>query len=386
MHTPCLVSKGYCCFWSLNKIQWGIVSTGSSSRRQETVYDSNRLIRWCDDGMKMVEKAVSEYGFFPYYIEQISSRLFRVNDGRRDYALKQSSLTEETIYLWENVYHQAHTLQLTNILPVYLTGDARLYAWIDGEYYYMTPWMRSHSSNNRQEIKDVFHTIGEIHAKTKQTQNIDAASVEKSFRDYQSRCREWQDLLLDFVKRFEQNRFMSPFELQVCTHYHILVNVLMELEAQIERFMDAWEESSTWNYCLCHGNLQSEHIIYHDLPYIINWEKARYDNPVIDLAIYLKTQVRYYDQSPAELAELFPAYSHRNSLDEKEWHLLLIYLLNPAHYIRLVEMYTSAQSGQSIITQQKMLQHVFRQLQLGLDWTHRLKSDLAPDFKVSEES
>ncbi len=288
--------------------------------------------------------------------------------------------------MWEHVYHQAHALQLKNILPVYLTVDSKLYAWVDGIYYYMTPWKKSNSPNNQEEVRDVFRTIGEVHAKTKQTQSIDAHSVHNRFSDYRSQCRNFQDTLLDFVKQFEQNRFMSPFELQVCTHYHVLVNVITELDAQVAHFIDAWEENSAWSYCLCHGNLNVEHILSHHQPHIINWEKASYDNPIIDLTAFLKNQVRYYDQSPEDMAELFPSYSHRNPLDEKEWHLLLIHLLDPGHYIQLIEGYISAQSGHSMIAQQKMLQHAFRQLQLGLDWSLRLKSDIAPDSETHAES
>ncbi|TRM12841.1 phosphotransferase [Lentibacillus cibarius] len=341
-----------------------------------------KVVKW---RVKQIEKAVNSYGFAPYYIEKITSRLFRVNDGRYDYALKRSRLSDNTIALWENVYHQAHTLQLNNILPVYITETSQLYTRVDEAYYYMTPWTRNYSLNHQQQIHNTLRTISEIHEKTKQTHSVDTVAVKHKFSDYRSRCRELQDTLLDYVKLFEQNRFMSPFELQVCTHYHVLVNVLAELDTQIDYFMAELEENNTWNYSLCHGNLHLSHTLHHHHAYIINWEKVSYDNAATDLAIFLQDLAKHYDQSPENLAEMYSSYSYRNRLDDKEWHLLLIYLLDPFHYIKLIEQYIAKESRHTMIVQQKMLQHSFRQLQLGLDWSSRPKSDMIADPETTSD-
>ncbi|GAA0442354.1 spore coat protein YsxE [Lentibacillus halophilus] len=334
----------------------------------------------------MIEKVANMYGIYPRYMEQISPRLFKVNDGRYDYALKKSKLTEETIPLWEHVFHQAYKLSLRGVLPVYLTKESNLYASVDGVCYYMMPWMQRSDLNHEQHLRESFNMIGEIHAETRQAQSPNATLVDERFRDYRSQCQNQQQTLLDFVQQFEQNRFMSPFELQVCTDYHVLTHALTELDRQIDRFLDAWEEDHHWNVNLCHGHLQSDHILGRERLCIVNWEDAHYDHAVTDLVPLLQEQVRYYDQSTEKLAQLFSSYEQKNPLTTKEWHFLMIHLLDVSRYIQLVTDYRSAQSRHSMIMQQQKLLHTRRQLQLGLDWSLSANNDSADDQEYPDES
>ncbi|MBP1947684.1 phosphotransferase [Virgibacillus litoralis] len=317
---------------------------------------------------EVIHKIAEQYGIHPYKIEQVSERLFRISDGKHLYALKQSNLTESNLAFWEYIYHQAYSQNIQSILPVYLTKQSKLYAINNQSYYYLTPWLSSNKLDQQQVIRNLYNAIGEIHVKTKRTQFVQTDTLISTFTDYQKNSAELYKKELYFVELFEKNRFMSPFELLVCTQFRIMDNVLTVLNNCIDLFISQIQNDKEWNYSLCHGNLNLEHILHHNDTYILNWEKATYDNAIMDLSILLKQLVRNYDQSSSQLTDSFSAYTNHNKLKKSELYLLAIYLLNPYPYIKKIQDYIDNPSNDTMINQVKDLQFTSRQLLFGLKW------------------
>lgn len=336
--------------------------------------------------LEEIKNVVKGYGIHPYKIEKLSKRLYKVSDGQHEYALKESKLTENSLAKWENVFHQAYSENLSTILPVYLTKQSKLYELYDRSYYYLTPWLAANSINHQQVIKNVYNAIGEIHAKTKRTQSIQTASVIKNFSEYQLTCADLHKKFLHYVNLFEKNRFMSPFELLVCTQYRVMEQVLTVMNSRIDQFLDELQGDVVWNYSMCHRNLNLSHIIHHQKTYIINWEETKYDNGIVDLSFFLKQQVRYYDQSSSQLTEMFSAYTSKNKLTEGELYLLVIYLLDPFPYIKLIQNYINNPSNNTMINQIKLLQHASRQLLLGLEWSEFVDNESAGSSENDQDS
>lgn len=337
--------------------------------------------------MAAIKRIAAAYGVSPYHIEQISNRLYKVSDGQHAYALKQSKLTETNLLAWEQVYHQAYASNLSNILPVYLTNQSDLYVKQDDSYYYLTPWISDEKPDDERVIKAAYEAMGDVHAKTKQSLSIDTAPIIQEFNDYQQYCAEYHHTLLTYVAMFEQNRFMSPFELQVCTHYHVLTNVLDELNNHLERLKDQLEHEPKWNYSLLHGDLDSSHFLYRNRTYLINWEKATYDNAVLDLAMLLQKEAQFNNQQTAQWAELFQSYQDKNPLTISEQHLLTIYLLDPSHYIALIDAYMANSGPLTMVEHVQLLQRAFRQLEFGLRWSHHHEyDDSSANFENEAES
>ncbi|MGP4108413.1 hypothetical protein [Virgibacillus sp. L01] len=325
---------------------------------------------------EVIHKIAGEYGVHPYKIDQVSKHLFRISDGKHYYALKKSILTEQKLDLWEYVYHQAYTQNIRSILPVYLTKQSKLYVQNAQSYYYLTPWLSSNKLNHLQIIKNLYNAIGEVHAKTKRTQLIQTNTVINKFNEYQKKCADLYKRELYYVELFEKNRFMSPFELLVCTQFRIMDNVLSTLNSCIEKLTSEIQNDHEWNYSLCHGNLDLTHIILHNDTYILNWEKANYDNAIADLSILLKHLVRNYDQSSSQLTDSFSVYTSKNILKKSELYLLAIYLLNPFPYINQIQDYIDNPSNDTMINQVKRLQYKSRQMLFGLKWFEFVEEEI----------
>ncbi|GGJ84180.1 hypothetical protein GCM10007063_03370 [Lentibacillus kapialis] len=325
--------------------------------------------------MAVIERIIRAYGISPYYIKKVSERLYIVNDGQHSYALKQSKLTDHTIQDWQLVYHQAYAHNLSAILPVYLTEQSGLYVKMEGLYYYLTPWIGDKAPGYEQVATNIYKMLGDVHAETKQSISINTEPIIQDFKRYQKYCAECQNKLLSFVEIFEQNRFMSPFEWQVCTHYHMLVKVLDALNQLIERLKDELAHEQKWDYSLLHGNPDLSHCVHGHNTYLINWEDAAYDNAVLDLSTLLKRQAQYDGADSEHLAELFKVYKNKNQLSASEQYLLSIYLMDPAEYITLIEQYVSNTGQREMVKRVQLLQRAFRRLEFGFRWSEQIEND-----------
>lgn len=299
------------------------------------------------------------YAISPLKMDQISSNTVRIEDAQKMYALKRSALTKESIENWEHVLHQAKVKNIVNVLPVYLTKQGHLYKEIDGTIFYLTPWIKAGKFN----VKQLYQSIGRVHAATKVTYSVETENMNNQFHTYMNRCEEAQQILLHYLGDFEKVRYMSPFELLVCTQYKDLELILKENQKRVKQFLEEFNRDPTWNYCLCHGNLLTSH---HLDVQIINWEKAHYENPIHDLAYFFNHEVNSYDIDIEALLESFSTYMKENELTLSELYLLAIYLLDTSEYITVVEQYINRNSSLSMINQVKALQRIYRRLTFGL--------------------
>lgn len=327
--------------------------------------------------MEVAQKVLAAYHIYPLHIEKITDNVYKVSDGNRDYALKRSGLNNEReIQLWRHTYEQAYNQNLLTILPVYLTKDGELYAIHNQHVYYLTPWLEGAGvQKDKSTIEQFYRVLGNIHAKTRQVQTITTTDFLPGFQEYASYCHQAQESLLGFVERFEKNRYMSPFELSVCTHYRDIDYSLKEINRRIQQFMDIGEETVPWTLNLCHADLQFNHMLKTRQLHIINWEKVRYDNAAMDLAAFFRNEMKHFDAPSEDMIDLFKVYMNENELTKIELNLLAIYLLDPVPYIKKLQNYTERRSAESMVNQTKMLQQTYRQLRFGLKWSNYVEKE-----------
>lgn len=324
--------------------------------------------------MDEIKQVLAPYGIIAVDVQQISNRLYKVSDGKNTYALKKSHLLENNIDTWSTVFHQAYMSHLTSILPVYLTRTNDMFSKLNGNYYYMTPWIDE--KRTEKGIGQILKSLGQIHNKTKYSTGYASEQVKKQFRSYREQCINYKRQLLFYIETFEDRRYMSPVELMICTQYRDMEQVFLGLDASIERFIEIQQEQHDWNYCLCHGNLSPSHILLAEQVYFINWETTCYHNPVFDLSVFLKSHSETFDGPAKAMLNQFENYMHENKLDTGEIYLLAIYLLDPKEYMELIERYYENHSDISIVDQVKHIQHAFRSLQFGLEWLNYVQKEL----------
>lgn len=334
--------------------------------------------------MKNIRSAVDAYNLFPNELNEVTDGLYQVNTGQHKYALKQSGISGEELSVWKDVYQLASKYDIRSILPVYLTKHSALYTKQIDLIHYLTPWITDEMNGDGPAIQAIFKCIAETHAKTKKVYRVEPAPIIDRFSEYRKSCSTIHHRLLEYVERFEQNRFMSPFELQVCTHFHVLNRTLSELDRNIEQFCNIMDDKGEWNYSLCHGNLDVSHVLKENQSYLINWENALFDNATVDLSRFFNHHVRHKYHSSDKLMEYLSTYISGNPLNQQEAYLLAITTLNPLPYIKVIDAYHDDPSKDTMVFRTQELEYAFRQLNFGLNCSIGLEKHIAD--KIQDDS
>src|SRR5699024_1471746 len=146
-----------------------------------------------------------------------------------------------------------------SVLPVYPTAQGDLYVERSGFVYYLTPYIRAEDSVN---IVDFFQTVADIHLKTKRIFLIAKSGLITSFRRYKEELKANHVYVMQTIDLFEQQRYMSPFELQVCSHFHVLDDAFHKSAEHITSLLDLCADDEhkhvEWSSSLCHNRLSTE--------------------------------------------------------------------------------------------------------------------------------
>src|SRR5699024_11659563 len=112
----------------------------------------------------------------------------------------------------------------------------------------------------------------------------------------------------------------------------------------------------------CHGSVDFSHILQKEQTFMINWEKATYQNATTDLIHLFKSEIKYYDSPTNDFIKLFMNYMKVNELTYDELIVLFIHLLDPVEYLQKLDQYMNESNNDAILIQSKTLQSFYRQL------------------------
>lgn len=326
--------------------------------------------------LENVRGILEAFRVYPVEIEKYTDRVYYVKSNNQTYALKKSILNNDTLPFWHDVYRVAQAENLQHIIPVYINHRGDLYAGNENEVYYLTPWIESH--HRSLFIDKVYQTLGYIHAKTRKIHTLTESSREQSresFLIYQKQIYDLRKALLGHVELFESRHFMSPVELLVCTQYRDILKAFFLMDRRLEQYLENQSTISEWQVCLCHGNLSGSHILHGERTFFINWERSKYDNPIIDLSHFLKDRTLHYDNEGEALLSKFHNYMDENKLLIHELILLCIYLMDPSQYLQAIERYVNDSSEDSTINQVIQLQRLHRQLLFGIRFSEFIEAE-----------
>lgn len=312
--------------------------------------------------MKKAAAILQHYGILPQAVVEVTSRVHRIKANGKEYALKRSRMTKNQLDMWLSVYELANKHNLYFILPLYVTRDQKLYVELDGEYYYLSPWIEDSHRKKRQEIQSALQMIGKIHLETKKIQQIEKDGIEKDFLNYENICHDYEKEFQTIIEGVERIRYPSPVELQLLTHYRTILDSLNKSRQLIERIISFAEDEAAWGTSLIHGSLEKTHLCE---GYIINWEGASFNNACYDLSVFFQSESRRFGADKS-LLQAFPAYIEQNPLGNFELAYLALYLLYPGNYLKWISSCLSSKDGnQSMVEQSIKTEYEYRKIAFG---------------------
>ncbi len=335
-----------------------------------------------------VVDVLASYKLSAYEVEVQSDKVYKAYTPVGPVAVKRSSLDRQTIQDWIEVYRKIESYQFQHVVPLYMTSERELFVEHKGAIYYVMPWIETPNRDTPPyPFEQLYRTIGQMHKRSLHTKVVKREDYEDLMNNRKTQLQNYREVLAKWVTTFEQRHYMSPVELQICTHYRDLDKVCEIGMEWCDRFLDDLEEDKQIRTALIHGNVKPTHFVYDDsTPYLLNWERAKTYYPVYDITTYFYHVLRYHDAPVDQLISTFSYYEEQLPLLNSERCLLALFLLNPEPYIHQVEAYVNGAqaSGQPFLVQK--LERSYYVLRHALDVQEQIEQARVYQEQQAENS
>ena len=117
---------------------------------------------------------------------------------------------------------------------------------------------------------------------------------------------------------------MSPSSYLIARNINIIFSSIYYVRDNIDKWYKKIENNKNERVSYIHNNINLDHYIKRDKPYLISWNKSRIDNPIYDLLSFYKNHYLEFD-----FDDLFHYYESNYPLKEDERLLLFTYMAIP---------------------------------------------------------
>ena len=117
---------------------------------------------------------------------------------------------------------------------------------------------------------------------------------------------------------------MSPSSYLIARNINIIFSSIYYAKNNIDLWYKKIENNKNERVSYIHNNINLDHYIKNDKPYLISWDRSRVDSPIYDL-------LSFYNNHYLELDfdDLFHYYESNYTLKEEERLLLFAYMAIP---------------------------------------------------------
>lgn len=185
-------------------------------------------------------------------------------------------------------------------------------------------YIEDYSIDDNQKAQDLIDIIALLHNKTSFTKEVNLDKNKEIYEHLKGYVKHLKEKYYSILEKYEYIEYPSPSEQLFLNNYSKLNACLDFIYNQIDSWYLLVENKTKERVSMIHGNLNLEHVIKSDRTYMISWNEARIETPIIDIItlyhnIWEKT----------EFSQLLKRYIEKCSLSDEELKLLLINISIP---------------------------------------------------------
>ena len=241
------------------------------------------------------------------YIDHGNTKIIDTDKGK--FLLKTNRINKEELY------NYLLTKKFENFIKPYGNFD---------NYYEIYPYLDNRIKDNDDKGIDIIYLTSILHNKTTFYKNFTSDDKKKIYEERIDKLNKLSSYYDSLRYIIEEEKYPSPSKYLLLRNITVIYNSLDNSNYFIKKWYDKVSSKDNKRVALIHGNLDISHIIENNNPYLISWDKARVDMPIIDIYNFFKNNYKYLD-----LNSLFDVYLTKYPLYAEEKYLLFSYLLMP---------------------------------------------------------
>ena len=177
---------------------------------------------------------------------------------------------------------------------------------------------------DEQKALDIIYLIGLLHNKTTYYKEATEDTYKEIYENIKKELDYLYNYYTDLITIVDNSIYMSPKEYLFARNISKIYSCIIFCNAELDKWLDLVKEKKKQRVVTIHNNLELNHLVRNNEPYLISWEKATKSLPIYDF--YNLYQKHYLD---LDFIDLFDEYNERYPLLEEEKILLFILLSIP---------------------------------------------------------
>ncbi len=172
---------------------------------------------------------------------------------------------------------------------------------------------------NPQKSEDLINLVALLHAKTSFNKEVSEETYKEIYENIKNNILYLREYYQKYYEIFIHDIYPSPSKYLFLRNYSKINAALNYSETELDNWYSLVKEKKSERISLIHNNLSLDHYIRSDKDYLISWDNAKFDTPILDL-------VKLYQNNFWELEfnTIFNKYLSVSNLSEQEEKLFFI--------------------------------------------------------------
>lgn len=177
---------------------------------------------------------------------------------------------------------------------------------------------------SEQKAGDLIDLVSLLHNKTSYFKEVSEDKYQEVYENILSNINYLKEYYNNIYEIYFLEEFLSPDKYMLMRNIYKIFAALDFCENELNLWYDLVKEEKKQRVSVIHNNLEIDHFIKGEKDYLISWDNAKVDSPILDLINFYKKEYFNYD-----FTVLLKEYLTRYSLSEAELKLFFIIISLP---------------------------------------------------------
>ena len=175
-----------------------------------------------------------------------------------------------------------------------------------------------------QKGEELIELVSLLHNNTAYEREVTEDSFKDIYDDIKNNILYYRDKYSKYINDIEQEIYMSPSHYLFIRNSSKILNALTFCENKLDEWYENVKNNKTSKVCIIHNNLCIDHYKNNGDSYLISWDNAKRDSPILDIyKLYKKEALKLNFES------LFKKYFDNTNISDEDRDLLFIMICIP---------------------------------------------------------
>lgn len=190
--------------------------------------------------------------------------------------------------------------------------------------YNVFEYIENSNISDEEKLYDIIDLISLLHTKTTRYRNIDLDDYKITYENLLDKIDYLTKYYNELNNLIDNEIYMSPSNYLLARNISKIYKSLYFARNELDNWYDLVKDNPKQRVSFIHNNLDLDHLVRNNSPYLISWDNSIVDSPINDL---YNLYIKYYKETNFDI--LLGEYQKRFPLREDEKKLLLIKISIP---------------------------------------------------------